>query len=107
MVKKWKIEKGAIIASVEGLRITNGLPDTKDVIAHIYPWAEANANLIVTAVNACLEYKDPQVVAESIEDMVDFTKELKALLEETGRPTTQKQILYDVVCETLTQLEEK
>lgn len=46
---EWKIERGIVIASVEGLRITNGLPDKKDVIAHIYPWAEANAQLIAQA----------------------------------------------------------
>jgi len=46
---------------------------------HTTPTAEANANIIVTAINACQEVNpdNPMAVAESIKDMYEAFRQLK------------------------------
>ena len=54
---------------------TDTLPHNRD--------AEANANLIVSAVNACIKLnpENPQAVAESIGDMYEALKHVNEMLE--------------------------
>jgi len=71
---------------------------------HTTPTAEANADIIVTAINACQEVNqdNPMAVAESIKDMYEFCRELLMSLDTgyerlgAGREGSLRQVVAKV-----------
>ncbi len=100
---EWKVNIGSV-----DLSVIHGDLTTICYLPHSVDEWEANANLIVAAVQACKSISDnPMAVAESIKAMHEMVGELKKILEDKGRYTTQEQVLYKTVCAVLAKMEGK
>jgi hypothetical protein len=74
--KEWHIEGGDGWNIFEGKRIVANCGGYSSNFEDTTEWKKTNAKLIETAVNSCksINKDNPQIVAESVEEMYELTK---------------------------------